>query len=146
MLAHEIRCVHAMPIVMAGVYVGALDLFRAEPAPLTADQMIGVVGAAEPAQIPMLDLVDQNLHDAAATPGSDVWIEVNMLTRAEVSQATGMRMAQLHIDAPTALVRLRAHAYATGRGATDVARDILARRLRLNPTRCASAASLLVMW
>ena len=59
-----------------------------------------------------------------------------MLTRAEVSQATGMRMAQLHIDAPTALVRLRAHAYATGRGATDVARDILARRLRLNPTRC----------
>jgi hypothetical protein len=30
-----------------------------------------------------------------------------------------------------ALVRLRAHAYATGRRATDVARDILDRRLRL---------------
>ena len=30
-----------------------------------------------------------------------------------------------------AMVRLRAHAFATGRSATDVARDILDRRLRL---------------
>ena len=42
-----------------------------------------------------------------------------------------MLMAQLGIDAAEALVRLRAHAYATDRSAIEVARDILDRRLML---------------
>jgi AmiR/NasT family two-component response regulator len=54
-----------------------------------------------------------------------------MLSRAEVSQATGMLVAQLEVEPAEALVRLRAHAFATGRSATDVACDILDRRLRL---------------
>lgn len=132
MLAHQIRGVYAMPIVVAGEYVGALDLFQAEPAVLTGEQVMGVVSAAALAQLPLLDLLDHNLEQAV-TPGSDAWAELNSLTRAEVSQATGMLMAQLHIEAPAALVRLRAHAYATGRSATEVARDILERRLRLDP-------------
>ena len=37
-----------------------------------------------------------------------------------------MLMAQLDIDAAAALARLRAQAYASGRSATDVARDIIA--------------------
>jgi hypothetical protein len=65
------------------------------------------------------------------TPDSDAWAELNTLSRGEVSQATGMLVAQLEVEAAEALVRLRAHAYATGRSATDVARDILDRRLRL---------------
>jgi hypothetical protein len=133
MLAQQIRSVHAMPIVVAGEYVGALDLFRAAPTRLGADQVAGVVLAAELAQIPMLDLIDQNLHGPAVTPGSAAWNELNTLTRAEVSQATGMLMAQLGLGAPAALVRLRAHAYATGRSATEVARDIIERHLRLEP-------------
>jgi AmiR/NasT family two-component response regulator len=64
-------------------------------------------------------------------PGSNSWAELNTLSRAEVSQATGMLMAQLDIDAADALIRLRAHAYATNRSAIDVARDILDRRLTL---------------
>jgi len=43
-----------------------------------------------------------------------------------------MLVAQLEVAPAVALVRLRAHAYATGRSATDVARDILDRRLRLD--------------
>jgi hypothetical protein len=42
-----------------------------------------------------------------------------------------MLVAQLGVEPAEALVRLRAHAYATGRSSTDVARDILDRRLRL---------------
>jgi len=42
-----------------------------------------------------------------------------------------MVMAQLDIGPAEALVRLRAHAYATGNTATEVAREILAHRLRL---------------
>lgn len=133
MLAHQIRSVHAMPITVAGEYVGALDLFQAAPTELVAEQVAGVVIAAELAQMPMLDLLDKNMRESAATPGSDAWNELNTLTRVEVSQATGMLMAQLRIGPPAALVRLRAHAYATGRSATEVARDIIERRLRLEP-------------
>lgn len=133
MLARRIRGVYAIPILVAGEYVGALDLFQTRPTSLEAEQIAGVTVAAELAQMPMLDLLEQNLHDAAAIPGSTAWNEMNTLTRAEVSQATGMLMAQLKIGAPAALVRLRAHAYATDRTATEVARDIIERRLRLEP-------------
>ena len=131
MLAHQIRGVFAMPVLVAGEYVGALDLFCAEPGRLRTEQLAGAVAAAELAAIPVLDLMNADLQAAVSDPNSDAWAELNALSRAEVSQATGMVMAQLGIDAAEALVRLRAHAYATDRGAIDVARDILDRRLRL---------------
>ena len=131
MLAHQIRGVYAMPVLVAGEYVGALDLFCAEPGPLGTEQLAGGVAAAELAGIPVLDLMDADLQAAVSDPSSNAWAELNVLSRAEVSQATGMLMAQLGIEAIEALVRLRAHAYATDRSATDVARDILDRRLQL---------------
>ena len=131
MLAHQIRGVFAMPVLVAGEYVGALDLFCAEPGRLRTEQLAGAVAAAELAAIPVLDLMNADLQAAVSDPNSDAWAELNTLSRAEVSQATGMVMAQLGIDAAEALVRLRAHAYATDRSAIDVARDILDRRLRL---------------
>jgi hypothetical protein len=131
MLAHQIRGVYAMPVLVAGEYVGALDLFSAKPGRLRTEQLAGAVAAAELAAIPVLDLMNADLQAAVSDPNSDAWAELNALSRAEVSQATGMVMAQLGIDAAEALVRLRAHAYATDRGAIDVARDILDRRLRL---------------
>jgi hypothetical protein len=131
MLDLQIRGVYAMPLVVAGEYVGALDLFRAEPGVLEDEQLSGAAVAAELAGIPLLDLLDRDLHAAAADPYSSACAELNALSRAEVSQATGMLVAQLEIEPAEALVRLRAHAYATSRSATDVARDILDRILRL---------------
>jgi hypothetical protein len=131
MLAHQIRGVYAMPVVVAGEFVGALDLFRADPGLLGAEQLAGALVAAELAQMPLLDLLGADLQAAVTDPDSDAWAELNTLSRAEVSQASGMLLAQLEVEAAEALVRLRAHAYATGRSATDVARDILDRRLRL---------------
>lgn len=131
MLAHQIRGVYAIPIVVAGEYVGALDLFRTQPGHLPDEELSGAVAAAELAGVPLLDLLDGDLQAAAADPNSNAWAELNALSRAEVSQATGMLVAQLEVDPAEALVRLRAHAYATGRSATDVARDILERRLKL---------------
>jgi hypothetical protein len=132
MVAHEIRSVSALPVVVAGEYVGALDLFRASPGLLGAEQLTGGLVAAELAQMPVLDLMGSDLQAAVSDPDSDAWIELTMLSRAEVSQATGMLVAQLEITAAAALMRLRAHAYATGRPVTDVARDILDFRLRLD--------------
>jgi hypothetical protein len=132
MVAHEIRSVSALPVVVAGEYVGALDLFRASPGLLGAEQLTGALVAAELAQMPLLDLMGSDLQAAVTDPDSDAWLELTMLSRAEVSQATGMLVAQLEITAAAALLRLRAHAYATGRPVTDVARDILDFRLRLD--------------
>ena len=131
MLAHQIRSVYAVPVVVAGEYVGALDLFRRQPGHLAGENLAGAAAAAEIARIPLLDLLDGDFQAAVADPTSNAWAELNVLSRAEVSQATGMLVAQLEVDPAEALVRLRAHAYATGRSATEVARDILDRRLEL---------------
>jgi len=131
MLAYEIRGIHAVPVVVAGEYIGALDLFCVQPGPLDSAVLAGAVSAAELAGVPLLDLMSSDLRAAVDDPDSNAWTEFNALSRVEVSQATGMLVAQLGIDPAEALVRLRAHAYATGRTATDVARDILDRRLTL---------------
>ena len=131
LLAHEIRGVCALPVVVAGEYVGALDLFRKRPGRLEGEQFAGTFAAAELAGVPLLDLLDADLHAAVSDPNSNAWAELNALSRAEVSQATGMLVAQLGVEPAEALVRLRAHAYATGRDVTDVASDILNRQLKL---------------
>jgi AmiR/NasT family two-component response regulator len=53
--------------------------------------------------------------------------------RVEIDQATGMLTVQLGVSAGEAFARLRAYAYAQDRRLADVAGDIVARRLRLDP-------------
>jgi AmiR/NasT family two-component response regulator len=53
--------------------------------------------------------------------------------RVEIDQATGMLTVQLGVTAAEAFARLRAYAYAEDRRLADVAGDIVARRLRLEP-------------
>jgi GAF domain-containing protein len=131
MVAHNIRSVYAMPIVIAAGFIGALDLFRAQPGELEGDALAGAIAAAELAGVTVLDLLDVDLQAALSDPNNDAWAELNALSRAEVSQATGMLVAQLGVEPAEAIVRLRAYAFATGRSATDVARDIIERRLKL---------------
>jgi ANTAR domain len=131
MLAHDIHGVFALPVLVAGEYLGALDLFCSRPGMLDAEVLAGGLVAAELAGIPVLDLLAADLQAALSDPGSDVWDELATITRSEVSQATGMVVAQLEVAPAEALVRVRAHAYSTGRTVSEVARDILERRLRL---------------
>jgi hypothetical protein len=131
MIAHEIRGVCAIPVVVAGEYVGALDLFRIAPGDPSREQLAGMMVAAELAQLPLLDLLSDDLQAGFSDPGSNAWEDLNALSRSEVGQATGMLMAQLGLNATSALARLRAYAYASGRSATSVARDIIDRRLWL---------------
>lgn len=131
MLDHQIRGIFAIPVVLAGECVGALGLFRTQPGELGREHLAGAIVAAELAGIPLLDLMHSDLQAAVNDPDSDAWAEFNVLSRVEVSQATGMLVEQLGIEPAEALVRLRAHAYATARSATDVAREILDRRLKL---------------
>lgn len=132
MLAHRIRSVHAMPVVLAGEYVGSLDLFSVRPGQLRGRQVAGALAAATLAEMPLLDLIADDLRASFADPDSDSWSELHQLTRVEVSQATGMLVQQLDVEPAEALVRLRAHAYANNRTATEVARDILDGALHLD--------------
>jgi hypothetical protein len=53
--------------------------------------------------------------------------------RAVVYQATGMISVQLGASLEEALARLRAYAFATSAAVSDVASDVVSRRLRLEP-------------
>ena len=66
-------------------------------------------------------------------PGDEQPWDQSWSSRAEIHQATGMVLAQLEISATDAFARLRAHAFAEQRLLGDVARDVVARRLR-SPT------------
>jgi hypothetical protein len=55
--------------------------------------------------------------------------------RAEIHQATGMVAVQLGVDLSTALVRLRAHAFAQDRLLSEVAVAVVARTLRFRPDK-----------
>lgn len=129
-LAEGVRAVFAMPIMITSTCVGALDLFRERPGPLTPDHLAGGMLAAELATMPLLDLIASTRDDEqqAVDGGQDHLAD---LDRIEVYQATGMLIAQLDVDAAEALVRLRGHAIATGQTASEVAWAIVERRLDL---------------
>jgi hypothetical protein len=87
MLAHEIRSGYAVPVVVAGEFVGALDLFWVNPVRLAAEQLAGVVAAAELAQMPLLDLLGEDLRAAVSDPRSDAWSELNVTSRGSGAHA-----------------------------------------------------------
>lgn len=136
MIDDGIRGVFALPIMITSVCVGALDLFRADPGPLEGEALAGAQLVAELATAPLLDLV----ANAVGLEGDDSALTTSVggepdhlaeLERVEVYQATGMLISALDVDAAEALVRLRAHAIATGQAASQVARAIVERRLML---------------
>jgi len=131
-LADGIRGVFAVPILVTSECVGALDLFRHRPGPLHEDMLAGAWLAAELATAPLLDLIaGSEAVESGTEPApldDDVLTEID---RVEVYQATGILISALDVGADEALLRLRAHAIATGQTASEVARAITERRLML---------------
>jgi GAF domain/ANTAR domain len=139
MLSRDVHSVFAIPVEVAGQYLAALNLFRSEPGPLAAGQLTLGMAVAEYVAIPILDVLDQSIEASTDDADIDASTELDALIRVEVTQATGMLIAQLDIAPAEALVRLRAYAYAENRSATEVARDILDGRLRLTNDRVGGA-------
>lgn len=128
-LAHGVEAVFALPVMVGAMNVGALDLFRSRPGPLTDRELWGARRAAGVARLPLLDLIGRVDRDVAG--GGDGTAHLRSLERLEIHQATGMVMVQLDVDAGTAVARLRAHAITEGRAMSDVAWDVIDRRLTL---------------
>jgi GAF domain-containing protein len=119
-----VRAVFAFPLQVGAGRLGVLDVFRARPGPLSAEELRQALAFAEVAVTTLLD------GQSAAPPGTAAaGLEQAMDSRAELFQAQGMIMVQLGISISDALARMRAYAYAKNRPLADVARDIVARRL-----------------
>lgn len=132
-----IRGVFAIPIMVASVCVGALDLFRGGAGPLSDEHLAGALVAAELAALPLLDLLSQardgaeQLDARLVSQGEDAWGMLADMDRIEVYQATGILISQLDVDATEALIRLRARAISSGQTASQVACAIIEGRLDL---------------
>ena len=66
----------------------------------------------------------------AAVPGSDPALDAVIDGTPEIHQATGMISIQLGVDLPTALLRLRARAFAENRRLSHLAADVVSRVVR----------------
>jgi hypothetical protein len=123
--------VFVFPLRVGAIQAGVLGLYRARPGPLTDLQLGDALIFADTATLLLLDSQD----DAGGGPKAAVGGQPAGLAlhRAEIDQATGMLTEQLGTSIADAFVRLRAYAYANDLRLNDVARDIVARRLRMRP-------------
>jgi hypothetical protein len=122
-----VHAIFAFPLQVGAVRIGVLDLYRDTPGNLTAVELADAAAFADAATVLLLYLQEH--------PGPDD--EPSALTgpidsRAEVHQATGMITVQLGVSLTDALLRLRAHAYASGQTVTDVAAEVVSRRLHFD--------------
>lgn len=128
-----VRALFALPLQWGTVNLGVLDLYRVAPGGLSAAQYRDALGAADVAALMMLgqrtDPTGPGGIGHTDRSGGD-WLDEASRHHAEVHQATGMVLVQLGIGATEALARLRAHSFAEGRLLVEVARDVVARRLR----------------
>ena len=124
--------IFALPLRIGAIRAGVMGLYRERPGPLTAFQLGDALIFADTATLLLLDSGDPAAADPAAGPGPGGQPAHLTLHRAEIDQATGMLTEQLGTGIADAFVRLRAYAYANDLRLTDVARDIVARRLRLS--------------
>jgi hypothetical protein len=122
------RAVFALPLHLGAIRLGALDLYRRRPGSLTAAELADALIYADTAGLLLLD----GAGSPGGRPGEPDRPPADLgAADAVVHQATGMLIVQLGVDARTALLRLRAHAFAQGRPLSEVARDVVERRLRL---------------
>jgi len=127
-VASGVRALFAFPLQAGAIRAGVLSLYRAQPGPLTPQQLADALVFA--------DIALQLLLDSyAGISGSADYRPLDGMSdsRAEVYQATGMISAQLDVSLEEAFVRLRAHAFAADTPLHDVAGGVVSRTLRFDP-------------
>jgi ANTAR domain len=122
-----VRAIFALPLRVGAIRVGVLDLYRDVPGQLAILELSEAMAFAEAATQVVLHLQDHAAH----SDGRSALIEP-IESRAVVHQATGMITVQLGVSLAEALLRLRAYAYAAGRQVSEVAADVVGRRLRFD--------------
>ena len=126
--AHErgVRAVFAFPLQVGAARAGAMDVYRDVPGSLTPASLAQAFTFAE---VAMGLLVDGRV--AGVDTSTTTVVDDALAQRLEVYQAQGMTMVDLGVGIDEAMARLRGHAFAEGRSVDDVAKDVVAGRLRL---------------
>ncbi|MFD0305248.1 ANTAR domain-containing protein [Streptomyces sp. NPDC127119] len=125
--ALDVHAVFCFPLRIGVIALGVLTGHRTRPGPMDPDQLTNALG--------LVNILAQIIITTAARPDQAqlALLDEPGLHFAEVHQATGMLAAQLGIHPDQALIQLRGYAFSHSHPLLDVARDILARRLHLNP-------------
>lgn len=121
-----VRAVFAVPLQIGAIRVRVLVAQRQAPGPVSHVTLADLLILAHAA-------TDVLLGSPAGT-AAPRWLAGHPAEyRAEIHQATGMVSAQLGVPLAEALIRMRAYAFSEHRDLTEVAADVVARRLRLGP-------------
>lgn len=121
------RAVFGFPLDVGGARLGALNLYRDRPGPLSDDQHADALVMADLAAQAVIAM------QADAPPGGlGDELEVGTNFQYVVHQASGMVAVQLGVSVTEALIRLRAHAFRREQLVADVARDVVGGRLRFS--------------
>lgn len=115
--------IFAFPLQVGAMQLGVLDLYRAQPGPLTGPELAHAFALADEAVAILLDGQPSNTAAAGAS-----WASM-LAGPSELFQAQGMVMAQAGGTLAAAMARIRAFAYAENRRILDVARAVLAREI-----------------
>ena len=113
------------PLRVGAIRLGSLDLYRDRSGDLESDQLADGITIAD-----VVTGAVMTAQESATAGGLAGEMDNPGDLRTEVHQASGMVSRQLNVSIDSALVRLRAFAYAEGRSINDVARDVVTRQLR----------------
>ena len=118
-----------LPLCVGAIRVGVLALHRVEAGRLEPATLTDSLAFAALARGLLLD-EQAGLRTAGSGPAAfDL-----PLHRPQVHQATGMISAQLGVGMEDAFARLRARAFAAQRPLAELAADVVAHRVRFDPT------------
>ncbi len=121
-----VRSIFGFPLRVGAARLGALNLYRDRPGPLSDDQHADALVMADVAAQALL------VMQASAPPGRlAAELEAGDFQYV-VHQASGMIAAQLEVSMAQALMRLQAYAFGNDRSLTAVAQDVVARTLRFD--------------
>jgi GAF domain-containing protein/ANTAR domain-containing protein len=121
-----VRALFGFPLRIGTVRLGALNLYRDRPGPLSGQQHADALALAGMAARWVLEA--QAGAPSGAVPSQ---LETDADFRFVVHNAAGMLSEQQGITVTDALIRLRAYAFSHDRLLTDVAQDVVDRKLRL---------------
>jgi len=121
-----VRALFGFPLRIGTVRLGALNLYRDRPGPLSGQQHADALGLASMAARWVLEA--QAAASSGAVPSQ---LETDADFRFVVHNAAGMISVQRGISVTDALIRLRAYAFSHDRLLSDVAQDVVDRKLRL---------------
>ncbi|HYI32270.1 MAG TPA: GAF and ANTAR domain-containing protein [Glaciibacter sp.] len=124
----DVGALHAFPLLIGPLSVGAIDLYFGRAGSLSDDQ---VADATDLAAIAARQVLRRALSAREPKSRDEASETDTEYSRRVVDQATGMLLAQLDVSATDALLILRGHAFAHGRSVRAIAGEIVERRLDL---------------